>query len=248
MSDAIDAVSSSLEALNEQYRSITDNLANANTPGFKRVRISFAQTLAEALAGSAGSQEPAAGTGQVLANSAIDFSQGALTQTGRALDLALGNAGFFTLKTVDGELYTRCGKFHVNDQRQLVDAAGRIVGGSGGAPIVVPPTVSTMDIRVTREGDVRAGGRSIGRLEIVDFTDRSKLAPKGSDCFEALAGAGRRDAEVPAVRQGYLESSNVSVVEELVGLIMVTRLYEANIKSISVQDEQMKNLLEVAMS
>jgi len=245
MPSSIDAVSTSLEALTEQYRSITDNLANANTPGFKRMRVSFAQTLAEALAGA---EEPAAGTGHVSANSAVDFSQGALTPTGRALDLALAGKGFFTLKTPDGERYTRCGKFHLNEQRQLVDTVGRIVGGTGGAPIVVPPTVSTMDIRVTREGDLRAGETSIGRLEIVDFADRSKLAPKGSDCFEALAGAGRGDAVAPTVRQGYLEGSNVSVVEELVGLIMVTRLYEANIKSISVQDEQMKNLLEVAMS
>ncbi|MGB2823922.1 MAG: flagellar hook-basal body protein [Phycisphaerae bacterium] len=248
MPSSIDAVSSSLEALTEQYRSITGNLANANTPGFKRTRVSFEQTLAEAVSGSASSEQSGPATGQVSANGAIDFSQGAMTQTGRALDLALGGRGFFTLKTVDGELYTRSGKLHVNDQRQLVDSVGRIVGGSGGAPIVAPATVSTMDIRVTREGDVRAGGTSIGRLEIVDFDDLSKLAPRGSDCFEALEGAGRKDAVAPAVRQRHLESSNVSVVEELVGLIMVTRLYEANIKSISVQDEQMKNILEVAMS
>jgi len=243
MPTATNAVASSLQALTEQYRLITDNLANVSTPGFKRKRVSFGQTLADAV----GLGEPAPATGQISAISAVDFSQGPLTRTDKALDLALEGTGFFTLQTVDGELYTRCGKFRVNAQRQLVDPAGRIVGGDGGAPIVLPPTASTLDVQVSRDGTVRAGGATVGRLGIVSFSDLSKLVPEGNGCFQALPDAGRQDAKV-GVLQGFVEGSNVSAVEELVGLITVTRLYEANLKSISVQDEQMKTILQVAMS
>ena len=178
----------------------------------------------------------------------MDFSQGSLTQTGAALDLALQGRGFFVIKTLEGDLYTRCGKFRANGQRQIVDPSGRLVAGTGGGPIVLPASQSTSDVHVSQNGTIHAGDAPVGRLEIVDFDDLSLLTQKGNGCFEAAADAGRKEAEAPSVRQGFVESSNVSLVDELVGLITVSRLYEANLKSISVQDEQMKTILEVAMS
>jgi len=245
MPDGVHPVSSSLQALAEQYRTITDNLANANTPGFKRQRVSFAQTLSQAVAGSTESTPP---TGNISARSALDFSQGSLTQTGATLDLALEGKGFFVIKTLEGDLYTRCGKFRVDGQRQIVDPSGRIVAGTGGGPIVLPASRSTSDLHVSQNGTVHAGGAPVGRLEIVDFDDLSVLTQKSNGCFQAADGAEPQDAEAPCVRQGFVEGSNVSLVDELVGLITVTRLYEANVKSISVQDEQMKTILQVAMS
>ena len=244
MGESASAIASSLTALTEQYRSITNNLANASTPGFKRTRTSFQQLLDGATGQGPVSSSTA---GQVQQASAIDFTQGVPTPTGRALDAALEGEGFFVLETPDGPLYTRCGKFRGSGSGQLVDPMGRLVSGDGG-PISFPPTVGMSKIAISRDGTIRAGTQSLGKLRVVTFADPSQLTPVGQGCFRAPAGAEMREAENVQVHQGFVESSNVSVVEELVGLITVTRMYEANLKSVQVQDESMKNLLNVAMS
>ena len=237
---------SSLEALTEQYRAITNNLANVNTPGFKRTRTSFQQLLDQAAAAAA-ADESLPPQAEVTAISGVDFSQGALSHTGRALDLALGGEGFFVLETPDGPLYTRSGKFHVNVQRQLVDGAGRLVASQGG-PITIPPEVSPMAVLVSSDGVLHAGSEELGKLQVAQFEHPSELIPVGSGCFQAPDAAGRKEAENFSVHQGSVESSNVSLVEELIGLITVTRLYQANIKSMTTQDQAMKQILDVALS
>jgi flagellar basal-body rod protein FlgF len=243
MSDSAKAIASSLEALTQQYRTITNNLANASTPGFKRTRTTFQQLLDNATSRAA----PGESGGRLSPSNSIDFAQGVLTPTGRGLDLALEGDGFFVLETPDGPLYTRSGKFRTNGEGQLVDPVGRLVSGDSG-PITVPPTASTMDLVVSRDGRVSVGSQSLGKLKVVTFADASQLTPVGGGCFQAARSATVRDVEGAVVHQGFFESSNVSVVEELVGLISVTRLYEANLKSISVQDDKTKSLMQVAMS
>jgi flagellar basal-body rod protein FlgF len=238
MPDTHELTSSSLEALSQQYRAIANNLANASTPGFKRSRTLFQQVLEKA--GNA-KQSPLE---KVASRPAVDFSQGTLTPTGWSLDLAIQGQGMFRLETPDGPLYTRSGQFRVNNARQLVNPAGHTVGG----PITLPPTVSPSDISVSRNGTLTAGGVRIGKLPVVMFQDPQKLAPAGQNCFRAPRGVEEADATDFTVHQGFFESSNVSVVEELVGLITVTRMYEANLKNIRVQDEETKSLLNVAMS
>ena len=243
MSGFTSSAASSLTALTEHYRSITHNLANATTPGFKRRRTSFEEVLGTA---SAQTSEDAGGEAQLVSSQTMDFSQGVMTQTGSRLDLALEGRGFFRLEgSPEGVLYTRNGKFAVDVNRQLVDVGGRIVSGQNGQ-ITLPPTVGPADLQVSTDGTLSIAGQALGKLRIVDFEDPSALVPVGENCFRASADA-EKPAEDARVRQGYVESSNVSVVEELVGLITVTRLYEANLKSIHVQDEQMKNILQVAM-
>lgn len=238
------ATTSSLDALSEQYRSITHNLANASTPGYKRRRTLFAELLDTAAAQPVEGAAPAASVTQAQA---VDFSQGALTHTGAALDLALEGDGFFALETPEGPLYTRGGTFRINAEGQLVDLAERTVTGQAG-PIVIPPSVSSAAVQISRDGNVTAAGESIGRLKIVEFPEASDLTPVAGGCFRATEGLAASDAENTFVHQGFFESSNVSVVEELVGLITVTRMYEANLKGIEVDDERMKTLLDVAMS
>jgi flagellar basal-body rod protein FlgF len=245
MAELNDVTASSLEALSQQYRAIAHNLANATTPGYKRLRTAFVQALEQAM--SVAGEAEAGGGETVSGLTTVDFGQGTLTRTGSSLDLALDGKGFFVLEGPEGRRYTRAGRFHVDLTGQLVDSSGRIVLGEGG-PIVVPPTVSPTDVHVGRDGTVLAAGQSIGKLEVVAFDDESDLEPVGENAFAAVDGASAEAAESFAVRQGYLESSNVSTVQELVGLIEVTRLYEANIKSVTVQDERLKEILDVAMS
>ena len=245
MSGSIQAISSSLETLNEQYRTITHNLANASTAGFKRQIGSTMQSLAGQLLGASESTGPS--VEEVTGTVSIDFTPGAMVRTGRPLDLALqGKKGFFVIDTPEGPLYTRNGVFQVNAQRQLVDSAGRTVSGEGG-PIVIPSSVAVGGVSVATDGSVSAAGQSIGQFKLVEFDEPTQLIQVGSNCFRAPQTLAPVSATEATVHQGFQEASNVRVVEELVDLIAVTRLYEANLKSISAQDERMRNILNVAM-
>jgi len=234
--------SSSLEGLNQEYLSITNNLANASTVGYKRRRSAFAQVLS---AEQTSEQTPESGSIEIT--TAVDFSQGGPNQTNRPLDLALAGEGFFVVETPEGDLYTRNGTFRLNKDRQLVDGTSATVAGQSG-PIVVPASASTLDIHVSEDGSISAGGAVIGKLKLVKFENPLELVPYGGNYFRAPEGVSAEPADELSVQQGFQESSNVNVVEELVNLIMVTRVYEANIKSITTQDEQIQNILNVAMS
>jgi len=242
MSTETSSIAGMLQGLNDQYRAITNNLANANTPGFKRTRVAFSQTLHDAI------RSDDADTAALEARSEVDFSQGGVSATGAALHVALEGRGFFRIDTPNGPLYTRNGKFRTNAGRQLVDGAGRIVAGDGGGPITLSAGQDASQIQIAADGTLTAGSQTVGRLRVVDFEKGALLRPVGAGCYQAAEGAEEQDAEGTSVRQGYVEDSNVSVVEELIGLLTVTRLYEANIKSVTMEDDRMKNILQVAMS
>ncbi len=242
MNNQVQTVGSSLAALKDQYVTITNNLANISTTGYKRRRVSFQERLLNALGGGTGG-----GTSSIAGDVSIDFRQGTMDSTGRPLDLALDGKGFFVLETPAGLRYTRNGAFRANRQGQLVDGVGRIVAGESG-PIVVPGTSGTEDVKVATDGAVSVNGQSLGKFKLVVFDKPEKLIPDGESAFSAPSTLEGRAAEDTVVRQGYREMSNVNSMEELVNLISVTRLYEANLKSITTQDEKLKNLLQVAMS
>ena len=241
MSDTLEVTSSTLEALADRYRSIAHNLANVSTTAYKRRLSVFSQSLLEQM------QTGEATGGEVSEETCIDFTQGVLAQTDRPLDLAIDGKAFFELETPDGPLYTRNGTFRTNQEGQLVDFSGRTVAGAAG-PIVIPSSVALGQVQVSRDGTVSAAGQGIGRLKLVKFQDATQLEPIGGSCFRAPTDATREADQTAAVHQGYREASNVSIVEELVELIMVTRLYEANVTSMLSQDELAKTILQVAMA
>lgn len=232
----------SLDALGESYRTIANNLANASTPGFKRTQSVFLRELAGRIG------QPVAAdivSGKVKEQGAIDLTPGGMTFTGRPLDVALGGTGFLVVETPKGQLYTRNGTLSLNSQRQLSDGAGRIVAGEGG-PIVLPPQASEATIQISSDGNISAGGQAIGKLKVVTFEDPQSLRPVGEGCFAAV-GVGPVAAANPKITQGFREGSNVSPVEELVGLISVTRLYEANFRTLKTLDERLASLNRVVL-
>ncbi len=238
-----------LTALAEEYRAIAHNLANANTAGYKRLVGTLTQPTP---AGEAGAVAPSAGQDQTPAPAAeastgIDFSQGRLVRTGRSLDAALAGKGFFVLETDQGERYGRNGVFRTNATGQLVDGLGRTVAGQGG-PITVPASVSPMTVQISADGRVLADGTMVGRLRIVEFEDPSVLEPVGAGAFAAPDGAAPADAQDTTVQQGFQEASNVEAVTELVGLIKVTRLYQANVQVMAKGGDRAKALLRIAMA
>ncbi len=234
MSDCIQQVGSSLEALTDAYTRITQNLANASTPGFKRQLSGFVSEFGD-------------GGANISAAQNSDFTQGSLKQTQRALDLAINGDGFFVVETPKGPLYTRYGSFQLNAQRQLVDSVGRTVSGQSG-PITFPPDAAADSIQISRQGVISAAGSNIGRLKIVDFEDPHRLTHAGGTHFEAPGDIEPRNATSSTIQQGFVESSNVNIARELVDLITVSRMYQANVKCISTQDDRMKHLLQVAMA
>ncbi len=243
MKGSIATNASSMQALDEQYRAISHNLANASTTGYKRRVTSFAQALQRQVAGG----RPLETGDMVRPVTRTDFSQAAMNVTGRSLDMAIEGDGFFVIETNEGPLYTRNGSFMTDDEGRLTDAMGRTVAGEAG-PLTIPRDVGVTDVHVTRDGHIHADGRDIGQLRLESFEDPSVLAPVGDSCFRAENDAATQPAEDAVVHQGATESSNVNTVEDLVGLITVSRMYEANLKSIASKSERMSRLLQVAMS
>jgi len=240
MSNSSIETSSSISSLIEEFNIITHNLANISTSGYKRRCTAFSKALKAAQAGS-NPQET------ITIDTVFDFSQGNLIRTDRKLDFALSGKGFFVIETPQGPLYTRDGAFMVNNNGQVVDTLGRLVAGSAG-PISIPSDIDLSTLFVANDGTISAGDISIGKFKIVDFgEDTDKLDSVGEGCFAMTnQNITPTEAQKFSVKQGYQESSNVTMIEELVNMIMVSRLYEANIKAMSAKSEATSSLMSVA--
>lgn len=242
-----DVSASSLAALTQEYRAIAHNLANVSTAGYKQHVSKFHKVLQDAGAVSPSEMIASSDSGLVQNNVSLDFSQGSILATGRALDVALEGQAFFEINTADrGTLYTRNGQFMTNANRQIVDTRGNVVAGEGG-PLVLPNNVPEQELAIGKDGTISAGGQVIGKLKVVAFDDVHALLPQGASGFKAPVGVRATPATDFSIHQGFVENSNVSAVDELVKLIQVQRLYEAGVKSISKQDERQRDLLRFAM-
>jgi len=232
-------VGTSIAALTREFETITHNLANTSTVGFKRKTNAFSLSLDPEEEYSPGTVDP---------DSTFDFSQGDMAETGRSLDFALFGKGFFVIETPEGPLYTRNGMFGTDENGQIVDSVGRIVAGEGGS-ITIPNNIGISQLHVSSDGTISAGSASIGRFDIVDFgDDQGKLVPTGDSCYRMPdVTIEPVEAERVVVKQKYQETSNVKVIEELVDMIFVTRLYEANVKAITSQQETSASLMSLAM-
>jgi flagellar basal body rod protein FlgG len=225
-----------LQMAERNHEVVAHNLANANMPGFRRQVVafeSFAQTLASASTSRA-SQDV---IGSPASRTATEFEPGELLFSGHSLDLALKGDGFFVVEGPNGSLYTRNGVFEPNGQGELQTAGGLPVTGTGGR-ITIPP--GTAQITVREDGTVVADNADVGRLKLAQFKDTGSLVPAGTTLFEAPAGVRPDDAQA-TVHQGYRESSNVQVVDEMVRMIAGMRHYETSqraIKALSDAIEQ----------
>jgi flagellar basal-body rod protein FlgF len=235
-------VTSSITSLEQEFNAIAHNLANVNTVGYKRIVTSFSKALEAQQSGAA------ADSSEAELNLSLDFSQGlSFIETGRSLDVALYGKGFFVVETPEGPLYTRNGSFKVNQNGQIVDSVGRVIAGEAG-PITIGADVPISQVNISNDGTVSANGQELGRFRLVDFgEDGDAIIPAGNSCFKAPEDVEPTAAENVTVRQGYLESSNVKMVDELVSMIMVSRLYEANMKFVTANKEASNSLMNVAM-
>jgi flagellar basal body rod protein FlgG len=245
MSDLVSNVSSTLSGLKQEFNTIAHNLANIETVGYKRTCNAFSRALA---AQGAGSQAEVGEGEGVNIESELDFTQGSIIETGQPLDFALVGKGFFVVETPEGALYTRNGMFRLNQNGQIVDTAGRIVAGESG-PITIPSSVGLSQISVSNDGSISAEGAAVGKFRLVDFGENeNELRQAGTNCLQAPADTKPDAATNLTVKQGFKENSNVQMMEELVDMMMVARLYEANMQFVSVKSDASRSLIDLAMS
>lgn len=229
----------------------THNLANADTAGFKRdivITQAFSDVMMRRVrdyemqgistaAGASGLNLGPGSLGLIVNTLHRDFSAGSLQPTGRPLDLALDLSGFFEISHTNaaGETtlkYTQTGSFTIRDDGTLITLSGHPVMSESGSPIILPSGA----IKITPQGVILVNDEIVDTLRLVTFEDLSTLRSFGDNLFDTtedsviLAYAGQ-------VLQGYLETSNVNVVREMMEIIALSRAYEANSRMIAIADQ-----------
>jgi len=208
---------------------IANNLANANTVGYKKDRM-FTRILNEHL------DSDGAPTSVKVVNQIPDLTEGELDQTGNPLDVAIHGDGFFELSDDESETkrYTRAGRFTLDAEGQLRTPSGYSVEGESG-PIQLQAT-DGKQIVIDHDGTVRVGDQQVGKIRLVTFDDPSQLTRLDDAAFDAGTQE-PTDVEEPDIRQGFVEGSNVNAVEEMTDMIEHFRSFESQQRSIRTTDE-----------
>jgi flagellar basal-body rod protein FlgG len=257
MNSALWVAKTGLDAQQTRLSVISNNLANANTMGFKSSRAVFEDLLYQNVRqvgaqSSEDTQLPSGlmiGTGVRTVATEKDHSQGNLVQTDGFMDLAVQGRGFFQVLRPDGTIaYTRDGSFQLNSAGEIVTAGGYQVQPA----ITVPNNVQSVTIGSDGIVTVTTAGNStptqIGNVQLADFPNPTGLQPVGENLYVESAASGSAQPGTPGLNgvgtlvQGALESSNVNSVKELVSLIETQRAYEMNSKAISTADQMLQYL------
>lgn len=212
-------------AQGQRLNQITNNLANVDTPGYKKEDITFWEMLYT-------TNEKRGRVGKAL-KILTNQQEGSIENTGNKLDFAITGEGFFKLQTPQGIRYSRAGNFLVNSQNQLVNPDGYQVLGGGG-----PITINGQDVSVSSDGRIMVDKINAGQLDIVTFDNVNNIEKEGKNLFRQIQGGA---AEAPAVdfnvKQGFIETSNVSLVSEMTNMLDLHRAYETQQKIIRTFDE-----------
>ena len=249
-----------LEAQQLAMDVIANNLANVSTNGFKRSRAVFEDLLYQTMRqpGAKSSQQteiPSGlqiGTGVHPVATERIHTQGNLQQTGNSLDAAVSGTGFFQILQADGTTgYSRDGSFQLNSQGQIVTASGYVV-----QPAITIPA-NAISVSISRDGIVSALSSGsptptqIGQLQLASFINPGGLQSQGENLYTETASSGSPSTGNPGsnglgfLNQGYVETSNVNVAEELVNMIQTQRAFEINSRSIQASDQMLQKLAQL---
>lgn len=244
-----------LSAQDTQLTTVSNNLSNASTVGFKRDRAVFEDLLYQVqrqpgARSSASTRLPSGlqlGTGVRVVGTTKQFTQGSLQTTGQSLDIAINGRGFFEVALADGSSgYSRNGQFQIDDSGQLVNAKGFVL-----QPAITLPTTAT-NITIAETGEVTYLDSSTGStteagvLALADFQNPAGLQSVGGNIYIATSASGAASTGTPGTSgygttlQNTLENSNVDIVEEMVAMITTQRAYEMNSKVISTADQMLQ--------
>ena len=249
-----------MEAQQMQLDVISNNLANVSTTGFKRANAVFEDLMYQNLrqVGSSSSEQSQLPTGLHLGlgvrtvATSRSFSQGSLQQTGNNLDIAIQGNGFFQITMPDGTLnYTRDGSFQVDNQGRLVTSTGLPVANGVTVPANARSLAISADGTVTAMVPGNSAPQSVGTIALASFINTAGLEPRGQNLFAESAASGQPNSGVPGANglgtlsQGFLETSNVNVVQELITMIQTQRAYEMNSKAIQTSDQMLARLTQL---
>lgn len=244
-----------LAAQDTRLATISNNLSNVSTTGFKRDRVAFESLLyqIQRQPGANSTQDTElpsglqVGTGTRVVSTQKEFTQGSMQMTGQPLDLAIDGIGFFEIQMPDGSsAYTRDGQFQRNANGELVTSSGMLVQPG----LTIPENADSVTIgtdgvvTVTVAGE--AGTINVGNLQVVDFVNPAGLEAMGGNLYAETVSSGTPTQSVPGqngvgtIQQNALENSNVEVVEELVDMITTQRAYEMNSRVISSADQMLQ--------
>ena len=249
-----------MEAQQMQLDVISNNLANVSTNGFKKSHAVFEDLIYQNLrqTGANTTEQSTLPTGlqvglgvRTVATSR-NFSQGNLQQTSNNLDMAIQGNGFFQLTLPDGTLgYTRDGAFQIDNQGRLVTSGGMPVAGG----ITVPANATSLTVGQDGAVSVSVPGsptpQGVGTITLASFINPAGLEPKGQNIYTESASSGQPNAGTAGLNgmgtlmQGFVETSNVNVVQELVTMIQTQRAYEMNSKAIQTSDQMLQKLAQL---
>lgn len=225
-------------ALKRELETVANNMANANTPGFKSRNLRFSELLHNK--GTDMSQQAGPLSLALDRGNGIDFTDGALERTGAPLDIAAQGNALFVVQTPDGERYTRDGGLRLDAQGRLVNRSGFPVLGDGG-PIVFAPGENALTI--ADDGRVSSSGGEKGRLRLVTVDDPRALVPQGDNLFSANAALPQAPVGT-RIATGHIERSNVKPMIEVGRLVEISRAYASAASLMQRQDELKRTSLE----
>jgi len=235
MDNAIYAALTRQSGLMREMRSVANNIANANTTGFRREGVVFSEYMVSL---------DRRGETLAMANAhgrMIDQRPGDMTLTNGRFDLAIDGKGFFMVQTPQGNRLTRAGAFMTNAEGELVNPDGYQLLDDGQAPVVIPAGVR--DIGIGMDGTISADGTPVGRVGIFAVTDQSRLQHVVGTLFDPGDAAEPLDDAV--LRQGFLEGSNVDPVLEIARMIEVQRAYQLGQSFLDQEDQRIRQAITI---
>lgn len=248
MFDALYIGATGMQAQQTQVDAIANNLTNANTPAYKKTRVSFTDLVVRAArpAGAPLAAVQGAGAGVALANTVKLFETGELKKTESAMDVAIQGDGFLELAMADGtRAYARGGTLKVNADGQLATQSGIPLKPGITIPEGASAVIIAADGRVRIAMKGQAAPIEAGQLEMVRFTNAQGLLAQGGNVYRATEASGEPiggkagEDGMGTIVQGFLEASNVKMVEEMVNLMIAQRAYEASVKVVQASDEML---------
>jgi flagellar basal-body rod protein FlgG len=220
-----------MAAQEQRLDAVSNDIANVNTAGYKKVRVGFRDLIYQ----QDGPTAVRTGAGAALTELGRGSEQGALQQTGNPFDLAIQGQGYFQVRRADGQrVLTRNGAFGLDGRGRLTNSNGELVEPG----LTVPAGTDPSKVSIGADGTVTTGGRRLGQIQVFNVPAPNGLVPAGDNNYlpSAASGAVRRVAN-PAVTQGTLESSNVDLADSMVDMMDAQRSYSMASKAINMQDK-----------
>ena len=237
MLEGLNSAAAGMAAQQQRLDAVANDLANANTTGYKHQRVGF-RDLVYDQTGRSSAEGVRTGSGAAAVDGGRAFAQGVLQRTDRPLDVAIQGEGFLRVRLADGrDALTRDGGLHVDGTRRLVTSTGAVVQPA----ITVPEGIAEDQISIGGDGTVLAAGRRIGRLDVVTVRSPQGLLSAGDNAFVASAASGPAIGAPRAttLTQGALEASNTDMAEAMVAMIESQRAFQLASKAITTADEMM---------